>query len=54
MAGDSQAKSVKAKIRDTYDYRCVICLNVVQTSQCAHIIDVATARKQQVCNKIVM
>ena len=57
MAGDSQAtfsKSVKAKIRETYDYRCVICLNFVQTSQCAHIIDAATAGKQQVCNEIVM
>jgi predicted restriction endonuclease len=57
MAGDSQttfSKSVKKKIHDTFDYRCVICLNFVQTSQCAHIIDAATALKQQVCNEIVM
>ena len=58
MAGASQAtfsKSVKAKIRDAYDYRCVICLNFVQTSQCVHIIDADTAEKQQeVCNEIVM
>jgi predicted restriction endonuclease len=60
MAGDSQtssfSQSVKAKIRETYDYRCVICLSLVQTSQWAHIIDAATAGKQQVQvgNEIVM
>jgi len=55
---DSQAsfsQSVKAKIRETYHYRCVICLTLVQTSQCAwHIIDATEAGEQQVGNEIVM
>jgi predicted restriction endonuclease len=46
--------SVKAEIRATYDRRCVICLNCVDTSQCAHIIDAATGGRQQVGTKIAM
>ena len=45
MAGESQASfspSVRKKIRDTYQYRCVICLLWIDTTQCAHILDGAT------------
>jgi predicted restriction endonuclease len=57
MAGDSQAtfsQSVKNKIHETYEYRCVICLASVATSQCAQIIDAATPGQQQVYNEKVM
>ncbi|KAM6503454.1 hypothetical protein JOM56_000397 [Amanita muscaria] len=42
MAGDSQApfsQSVRTKIREIYEYRCVICLTWLSTTQCAHVLD---------------
>ena len=60
MAGDSSSQatfsqSVTIKIRRTYDYRCVICLNLVQVSRCTRIIDAASKEQQQpeVCTEIV-
>jgi hypothetical protein len=51
MAGESQAfflPTVKNAICKIYSYRCVICLNMVRPSQCAHIIDAATQGLHQV------
>ena len=51
MAGDSQAsfsQSVKNRIREAYQYRCVICLAWIDTSQLAHILDAATQGVLQV------
>jgi hypothetical protein len=46
--------SVKAEIRATYDRRCVICLNCVDTS-CSRINDMGALRgRQQVGTKIAM
>jgi hypothetical protein len=45
----SFSQSVKNTIHNIYSYRCVICLTMVRTSECAHIIDAATLGLQQVC-----
>src|ERR1700722_809871 len=48
---DSQtsfSKFTMNKIPEKYKYCCVICLNVVKPSQCAHIIDAASEGQQQV------
>ena len=51
MAGDSQAsfsQSVKNRIHEAYQYRCVICLAWIDTTQLAHILDAATQGVLQV------
>ena len=57
MAGDSQAsfsQSVKNPIRETYQYRCVICLAGIDTTQCPHILDAATPGELQVRSEAVV
>lgn len=54
MAGESQASfsvSVKNHIRETYQYRCVICLAWFETTECAHVLDAATQGQLQVRRK---
>ena len=46
--------SVETQLHAAYGYRCVICLNYVHTSQCAHIIDAASGGQQQAGNEIVI
>ena len=43
-------QSMISKLHDALHYRCAICMTWIQTSQCAHIIDAASAGLQQVCN----
>ncbi|KIL64176.1 hypothetical protein M378DRAFT_24755 [Amanita muscaria Koide BX008] len=55
MAGDSQAsfsQSVKINIRETYEYRCAICLTRSSTTQCAHVLDGATPGEHHVRNAV--
>jgi hypothetical protein len=57
MAGDSQAsfsQSVKNRIRKTYQYRCVICLASIDTTQCAHLLDAATQGQLQVRSEAIV
>jgi len=57
MAGESQASfsaSVRKKIRDTYEYRCVICLTRIETTQCAHLLDAATQGELQVRSEVMV
>ena len=57
MAGESQASfsaSVRYKIRETYQYRCVICLAWIDTTQCAHLLDAATQGEHQVRSEVMV
>ena len=57
MAGESQASfsvSVKNKIRGTYQYRCVICLTWISTTECVHVLDAATQGELQVHSKVMV
>jgi len=55
--GDSQASftpSVRTKIRQTYKYRCVICLAWIKTTQCTHLLDTATQGELQVRSEVMV
>ena len=57
LAGESQASfsaSVRNKIRETYQYRCVICLAWIDTTQCAHLLDAITQGELQVRSKVIV
>ena len=58
MAGESQATfsaSVRKEIRETYQYRCVICLTSIETTQCAHLLDTASQEGDlQVRNEVIV
>ena len=56
MAGESQASfsaSVRNKIRQQYQYRCVICLAWIDTTRCAHLLDAATQGEHQVRSEVI-
>ena len=57
MATESQASfsaSVRNQIRDIYEYRCVICLARIGTTQCAHLLDTATQGELQVRSEVMV
>ena len=57
MAGESQASfsgSVRNKIRETYDYRCVICLAWTSTTQCVPLLDAGTEGERQVHSEVMV
>ena len=57
MAGESRASfsaTVINKLRTEYEDRCVICLTWSQTSQCAHVLDAASAGQIQVRSGAVL
>ena len=57
MVEESQASfsaSVRNKIREIYQYRCVICLAWIDMTQCAHLLDTATQGEFQVRSEVMV